>query len=89
MYRAYDEALPGSAERILELAEKEQDHRIEWEREALRQAPQQRRLGTLIVLSSLAVAGVLAMYGHDWVAGIVGCTGVAGTIFSFVRRNRR
>ena len=87
MYRAYDQALPGSAERILEMAEKEQDHRIEWEREALRQAPHQRRLGSLIALSSLAVAGVLAMYGHDWVAGIILCAGFAGTAVSFVRKH--
>lgn len=89
MYRAYDEALQGSAERILEMAEKEQDHRIGWEREALSQAPHQRRLGTLIALSSLAVAGVLAMYGHDWVAGIIGSTGLAGTAVSFLRKHRK
>ena len=64
MYRAYDEVLPGSAERILRMAEREQDHRIESERDTLRQVPHQHRLGTLVALSSLGVAGVLAMYGH-------------------------
>ena len=64
MYRAYDEVLPGSAERILRMAEREQDHRIESERDTLRQAPHQHRLGTHVAVSSLAVAGVLAMSGH-------------------------
>lgn len=32
MYGEYERTLPGSAERILVMAEKEQDHRIEWER---------------------------------------------------------
>ena len=88
MYRAYDEVLPGSAERILRMAEREQDHRIEWERDTLRQVPHQHRLGTLVALSSLAVAGVLAMYGHAWVAGIIGCSGMAGSVVSFVRNPR-
>jgi len=34
MSRGYEEVLPGSAERILRTAEKEQDHRIDWDREA-------------------------------------------------------
>ena len=88
MYRAYDELLPGSADRILTMAEREQDHRIESERDALRQAPHQHRLGTLVALSSLAVAGVLAMNGHAWVASIIGCTGIAGTVVSCVRQPR-
>lgn len=88
MYRAYDEVLPGSAERILRMAEREQDHRIESERDALRQAPHQHRLGTLVALSSLAVAGVLAMNGHAWVASVIGCTGIAGTVVSCVRKPR-
>lgn len=31
MYREYESVLAGSAERILAMAEKEQDHRITWE----------------------------------------------------------
>ena len=87
-YRAYDEVLPGSAERILRMAEREQDHRIDWERDALGQAPRQHRLATLVALSSLAVAGVLAMNGHAWVAGIIGCSGMTGTVVSCVRKPR-
>ena len=37
MYGEYDNVLSGSAERILRMAEKEQDHRIEWENDALNQ----------------------------------------------------
>ena len=35
MYREYESALPGSAERILAMVEKEQKHRIMWETTAL------------------------------------------------------
>lgn len=34
-YRQYEEILPGAAERILRMAEKEQDGRLEWQRKAL------------------------------------------------------
>ena len=34
-YRQYEEILPGAAERILAMAEKEQEGRLEWQRKAL------------------------------------------------------
>ena len=92
MFRGYEEVLAGSAERSLQMAEKEQAHRIEWEREALRRASNRRdrglTLGTLVALSSLAVAALLAMNGHDWVAGVIGGAGIAGTAASLIRKFR-
>ena len=38
MYREYENALAGSAERILVMAEKEQNHRIAWETSERRRA---------------------------------------------------
>ena len=91
-YRGYEEVLAGSGERILRMAEKEQAHRIEWEDEALRRASNRRdrglTLGTLVALSSLAVAALLAMYGHAWVAGVIGGAGIAGTAASLIRKFR-
>ena len=92
MSRGYEEVLPGSTERILRMAETEQAHRIEWEDEALRRASNRRErglsLGTLVALSSLAVAALLAMNGHDWVAGVIGGAGIAGPAVSLVRKIR-
>lgn len=92
MYRGYEEVLAGSAERILRMAEKEQAHRFEWEDEALRRASNRRdrglSLGTLVALSSLAVAALLAMNGHDWVAVVIGGAGIAGTAASLIRKFR-
>ena len=91
-YRGYEEVLAGSAERFLRMAEKEQAHRIEWEDEALRRASNRRdrglSLGTLVALTSLAVAALLAMNGHDWVAGVIGGAGIAGTAASLIRKFR-
>ena len=84
MYREYNEVLPGSADRILRMAEKEREHRIGWEDEALHQASQQGDLGVWsgFVIAGFArfTCGLLAMSGHDLVAGIIGCTGLAGAV---------
>lgn len=92
MYRGYEEVLAGSAERVLRMAEKEQAHRIKWEDGALRRASNRRERGlsldTLVALSSLAVAALLAMNGHDWVAGVIGGAGIAGPAVSLVRKIR-
>lgn len=37
MYGEYEGVLKGSADRIFKMAEKEQDHRIKWENDALNQ----------------------------------------------------
>lgn len=38
LYEHYEEVLSGSADRILRMAEKEQDHRISWEQSELKAA---------------------------------------------------
>lgn len=92
MYRCYDEVLPGSAERILRMAEKEQDHRIGWEGEALHRASQRGHLslwlGFLIAVFALVTSASLAMNGHDLVAGVIGCSGIAGAAAGFIRERR-
>ena len=92
MYRAYNEVLPGSAECVLKMAEKEQDRRIGRENEALHRASQQDHLGlwlgSLIAALALVSSGLLAMNGHDWVAGIVGCTVLAGAAAGLIRECR-
>lgn len=92
-YRGYDEVLPGSAERILRMAEKEQNHRIGWEGEAMHRASQHGHLGLwfgfLIAVFALVTSASLAMNGHDLVAGVIGCSGIAGAAAGFIRERRR
>ena len=92
MYRRYNEVLPGSADRILSMAEKEQDRRIGRENEDLHRASQRDHLGLwlgfLIATLALVSSGLLAMSGHDWVAGIVGCTVLAGAAAGLIRECR-
>ena len=48
----YDETLPGAAERILRMAEKEQDHRHAWERTEIRWEMGLAAAGQLVVALS-------------------------------------
>ena len=74
MYREYENALPGSAERILVMAEKEQDHRIAWETEALSASGQETKrgqwLGFAIAAACLVAAIFLAVSGREVAASI-------------------
>ena len=92
MYRGYNEVLPGSAERILSMAEKEQDRRIGRENEVLHRASEQDHLGLwlgyLIAALALVTSGFLAMNGHDLVAGVIGCTGIVGAAVAVVCERR-
>lgn len=92
IYRGYNEVLPGSAERILRLAEKEQDRRIGREKEKLGLASQRSRLGLwlgfVIAVFALVTSGLLATNGHDLVAGVVGCAGLAGAAAGLIHERR-
>ena len=90
MYREYERALPGSAERILVMAEKEQNHRIAWEASApgasARETNLGQWLGFAIAVVCIGAAVLPAMSGHDWVAGIALGVSPAGLVGRFLAR---
>lgn len=69
MYREYESALPGSAERILAMAEKEQNHRITWETTALNVSGQETKrgqwLGFAIVGKKIGTGNIVTTDAHD------------------------
>ena len=88
MYGEYEAVLKGSADRILNMAEKEQDHRIAWESKALDESVRETNLGQKfgLVIAVLCIVGsvYLAMNGHHWVAGILAGTSALGLAARFV-----
>ena len=88
MYREYENALPGSAERILVMAEKEQSHRIAWETEALSASGQETKrgqwLGFAIAAACLGAAIFLAVSGREVVASIALGAGAVGLVGRFL-----
>ncbi len=84
----YNEATPDAADRIITLAEKQQNHRIEMETHVIRCQQVQSARGQVIggLLSSFLIGSGtwLAVTGHDAVAGVVFGTTVIGLAALFV-----
>ena len=93
MYRGYDEVLPGSAERILAMAEKEQNHRIGWENDALkasvRDTGRGQWFGLIIAMVCIGASTFLAINGHHAVAGILGGVSAITLVGHFIQRKKK
>lgn len=74
-FKAYKEVLSNAPERILLMAEKQQQHRIDSEERIIKADIRESIFGqvfaVLLVVLFLAVAVYLGINGHDWLAGIV------------------
>ena len=70
MYSEYEAVLPGSADRILAMAEKEQAIRHEWEGRAQRLSARGQWLGFIIALACVGGAVLLGLTGHEWIAAV-------------------
>lgn len=79
---AYNKVLPGAADRIIAMAEKQLNERTQKEMLALKLpyqlASRGQILGFLLAFACLVLTGFLAFTGHDTVAGVIG----GGTIVS-------
>ncbi|MEI7789113.1 MAG: DUF2335 domain-containing protein [Chlorobiaceae bacterium] len=74
--RKYEQILPGSAERILIMAEKEQDkrhERVSKDSDGLIDISNRGQTFALTVcLTALTISGVLGITGHDAIGSIIG-----------------
>lgn len=97
MMRGYEELLPGSADRILTMAEKEEDHRHEMEKNFLEMEFRDSLLGILfafILSAGFLLSGVLIIFLVEGVAATVagtifGTSGFAGVVISMIKYTRR
>lgn len=87
-FRGYDEILPGAAERILALAERQAAHRHNMEKAEV--AGQYRRsflglfAGFVVAVTALGLGGFLINSGHDWAGGLVVGADLVGLTAVFV-----
>ena len=95
MLQRFDEVVPGAAERILETAEKQADHRMRMEETVIEGDSTRSYLGLIagFILSAGTIAGgiFLIMNGHDWAGGLlvgVNLVGLAG-VFVYGTNSRR
>ena len=84
----YNEIIPNGANRIMEMAEKQQEHRIELEKMAirlqLRQSARGQIYGFIISLFGLMISLVCILLGHELAGSILGGTGLLGLVSVFV-----
>jgi uncharacterized membrane protein len=84
----YEKVRPGTAELILRSFEKQLDHRISLEKDAMSSGIKARNrgldYGLIAVLAALGVALVLGLNGHSLEASIIGGGGIAALAGVFV-----
>lgn len=84
-FLGYQEVLPDAPDRILRMAEKEQDMR----REAMRGTignDRSRIAGSIIIsLAVIGLAGFALFLGHPWVAVPLGMTGILGALIRIIQ----
>ncbi len=87
-FAKYEEYLPGSADRILKMAEKQSDHRIASEKKIIDYKTNAGKtgqiLGFILVLCCISASLILGLYGHDVLARWIGVTTVFCVAVVFV-----
>ena len=79
--RDYEAILPGSAERILSLGERQQMQRARLERRI-------QIFGFILALALIALSAYCVSLGFAWEAVVIIYTGIAGAAFIFIYSNR-
>lgn len=86
--KGYKDVLPNAPERILAMAEKQQEHRMKMEESLvernLRLSERGQRLGFVIVILFLAASVFLAINGHENLAYLIMGTTLLGVLAVFV-----
>ena len=86
--KGYNDIIDGGANRILIMTEMQLSHRISLEKDVIKQQQKQsgrgQIFGFITAIIGILVAAVLALYGHETVAGIFGTTTIIGLVAVFV-----
>lgn len=84
----YGQIIPNGADRIMSMAEKQQDHRMALETNAiseqLTQSKRGQTFGLLIGLTAIIGGVVCIMFGHEWSGAFLGGGGLTGLVSVFV-----
>ena len=89
-FSGYEQVLPGAAERIIGMAERQATHRQSLEYKVLSSDATNSRLGTvfafLLGVVGLAVAGAVILKGHDWAGVGIGGGTLATMVVAFLKK---
>ena len=86
--KGYNDIIPNGAERIIAQSEIQLNHRINLENFAvkaeLKQSGRGQIFGFILGVIVLGLATILALYGHETIAGIFGTTTIGALVTVFV-----
>ena len=90
----YARLIENGAERIMQMAERQQEHRIAIEKQAIKSQLHQSATGQtyaiIIALVFIASSLTCALFNQTVIAGILGVSGLSGIVTAFIRgRNDR
>lgn len=87
MLKGYSEVVNEGAERIVAMAEKQSNHRMNLEDHVIKEELKQSRLGQIfgftLGLVGLILDAILAKLDHETIAGIFGTTTIEGLVSVF------
>lgn len=88
----YEQILPGAAERILAMAEKQSDHRQSLESIVIKSGSRDSLLGVIsafVIGMTITICGtIVILNGHLWPGTIIGSVGTAGLVGVFIYGTR-
>ena len=91
-FSRYEDALPGAAERILAMAERQSAHRQTIEIKVISSDARNSTMGTIFAFFlgaiGLSVAGFVIQSGHDWAGVGIGGGTLTTMVISFLKRPR-
>lgn len=92
-YAAYEHVLPGSAERILAMAEKQAEHRQAQEDHERGDEARAEARGSYLGFGAVVVIALLAAFlagqGYSTAAGVIGTADIVGLAAVFIAGRRR
>ena len=90
--RKFNEIVPGSADRIIKMAEEQSSHRKDLERKVIDSNISRSKwgqiLGFIIAIAGLAVSCIVAIYGNAIAGGIIGVGTLASLVSVFMYGSR-
>ena len=86
--KIYNEVIPNGADRIMQMAEKQSEHRQALEKKALKTDSRNSVLGIisgfLIGIWTISIAGYVIVKGYSWTGTWIGSLGLFGLVYVFV-----
>lgn len=91
--REYSALIPNGAERIMAMAEKQQDHRISLEKKVISGQILQSNIGQFLAffigIAALSAATYCSVNGHEFTGVALGVGGLTGLVTAFIQGRKR